>query len=158
MTAEEVITRRQQGLLLASPILSRLYVEWLNPTIQRTFSWAWRRGLLPQPPAGIRGAAVDIEYQSPMAQSQRASEAASFTASMQVAAPLLTLDPAALTRNINPDATLRRILILNNFDPRLLRSARETKQIVAQEQQTLQAQQTAAIGAEAAKGISAMRK
>jgi len=138
MTATEIIERRQQGLMVISPVLSRLYAEWLNPLITRTFKWMRDKGLLLPAPDSLSGTPYKINYISPMAVTRRASISQAFMTAMSASQVLLQIDPSVM-QNLDVDAVFRSLMSQNNVDPTFLKSEREVKQ--AREQQQQQQQQ-----------------
>jgi len=120
MTAEEVITRRQQGLMKASPILSRLYAEWLEPTFVSVFDWMQRAGHFSPPPDSVRRTRLRVYFVSPMALSQRASEGENFMSAMRLLTPLAATD-ASVMMNIDADEAARGLVRGQNVNPRYLR-------------------------------------
>ena len=149
MTATEIIERRQEGLLMASPVLSRLYAEWLNHRIRRVFSWMVKTGQLLPMPEALRGRALKPHYISPMALSQKASQTQSFLAAFNTALPLMNADPSVI-QNLDPDETFRGIYQMFNAPPQFLRSREAVRQLRDQQRQAeqvaqqLEAAQTAA--------------
>lgn len=161
MTAEEVITRRQQGLLVVSPMLSRLESELLDPAVTGVFNWMKRTHRITPPPPQIMGKALRPYYKNPMALSQRASESQNFTSAMQTANALLAVDPGVMTRNMDTDAAFRQIFRNLNNDPKMMRPMRQTKQIIQQQAQQQQAMAQASLaqgGAKAARDAGAALK
>lgn len=160
MTATEIIERRQQGLMVISPILSRLYAEFLNPLIQRTYNWMKKKKLLrPMPMAGS-GARLKIHYVSPMAVSRKASNSQAFMQAMSVVQPLVQVDPAVM-QNLDVDGIFRSIMINNNVDPSFLKSKREVEEARAAQQQQEQESmgvQDAQAGASAARDAAMAAK
>lgn len=159
MTAQEVIERRNQTLIFFSPILARMYAELLSPIITRLFKDMRRRNIIPPPPPGIAGREMKIEYLSPLALSQQASEVSGFIQLMNVAAPLVEADPTVL-QNLDADETFLRLAHLLNVSPRMIRTRDDVAQIrqsnEAQQQLAQQAeiaQQLAKAGRDAAAGI-----
>ena len=73
MTATEVLQRRDEQLRLLGPMVSRLQREFLGPLIEWTLDALMFNGWLPPPPEGVD--AYEIEYQSPLALSQKRSDA-----------------------------------------------------------------------------------
>lgn len=74
-TATEISVRMQQLEALIGPTLGRLQVDLLDPCINRTFAILSRAGVFPDMPdvvAELKGR-VDIEYTSPIAKTQEAS-------------------------------------------------------------------------------------
>lgn len=76
MTAYEFAKRLELMERLLGPTLGRVKSEKLNPTINRVFGLMLRAGAFPDPPEVLRnrGADIDIEYEGPLAKSQRLSE------------------------------------------------------------------------------------
>lgn len=152
MTATEIVARRQQGLLTASPILARLYSEMLNPIIARTFDWMARTNRLP--PLPVQGRlGLAISYQSPLAASRAASQTQSFQEVLMSVIPLAQLKPTIID-NIDEDEATRLLARFSNLDPRFLkkRSAmQKLRRDQAQQQQTAMALAAAEQGAGAAK-------
>lgn len=139
MTATEIIERRQQGLMVISPILSRLYAEWLNPLIARTFRWMMNNGLLSEMPEALNATNMKVNYISPMAISRRSSVTQSFMQAMSAAQILAQINPEIM-QNLDLDAVFRSLMTQNNVDPQFLKSESEVAQ-VRQEQAKMQQQQ-----------------
>ena len=165
MTATEIIERRQQGLMVISPVLSRLYAEWLNPIITRTFKWMMNHGALDEVPEAVRGTSMKINYVSPMAVTRRASVTQAFMQGMSAAQILVQANPSIL-ENLDTDSVFRSLMTQNNVDPQFLRSEQEVAQMrqqqaeqEQQQQQMMMAQQAAAAakdGASAASDLGAL--
>lgn len=137
MTATEIIERRQQGLMAISPVLSRLYAEWLNPIIKKTFKWMLSKGYLSPPPEALANAPYKINYISPMAVTRRASISQAFMTAMSASQVLLQIDPSVM-QNLDVDAVFRSLLSQNNVDPSFLKSEVEVKRMREQQQQQQQ--------------------
>lgn len=75
-TATEISVRTQQLERIIGPTLGRLQTDLLGPTVTRTFRILYRANKLPPVPAGIDDGAADIEYTSPLARTQEASQVA----------------------------------------------------------------------------------
>ena len=149
MTATEIIERRQQGLMVISPVLSRLYSEWLNPIIERTFRWMSARGLLAEMPSALLETNMKINYVSPMAISRRASITQSFMQAMSAAQILVQINPEIMM-NLDLDAVFRSLMTQNNVDPSFLNSEQEVAQTRQQMAEQQQAQQQLAMAQQAA--------
>ena len=148
MTATEIVERRQQGLMVISPILSRLYAEWLNPVISRTFGWMLSNGLLTDPPEAVETANLKINYVSPMAITRRASVTQAFMQAMSAAQVLLQVNPEVM-QNLDVDGIFRSLLTANNVDPSFLRTEREVAEMKQQQAQQEQQQQQMAMAQQA---------
>ena len=149
MTATEIIERRQQGLMVISPILSRLYAEWLNPVIARTFKWMMKNGLLDDAPEAIAGIRIKVNYVSPMAITRRSSVTQSFMQGMSAAQILVQASPQIL-ENLDTDAVFRALMTQNNVDPQFLRSEQEVVQWRQQQSEQAQQEQQLAMAQQAA--------
>tara|TARA_R110000824_G_scaffold71733_6_gene183547 strand:+ start:431 stop:2053 length:1623 start_codon:yes stop_codon:yes gene_type:complete len=149
MTATEIVERRQQGLMVISPILSRLYAEWLNPVIARTFKWMMKNGYLDDAPEAIAGIRIKVNYVSPMAITRRSSVTQSFMQGMSAAQILVQANPSIL-ENLDTDAVFRALMTQNNVDPQFLRSEQEVAMMRQQEQEQQQQQQQMAMAQQAA--------
>ena len=100
-------------------------------------------------PASLVGRPLGISYNSPMAASQKASEAQAISQAIIQMAPLINADPTVLL-NVDGDETFRSAWINAGADPKLLRSP----QHVAQLRQALQQQQQLAEQAAIAKDFA----
>ena len=160
MTATEIIERRQQGLLVISPILSRLYAEWLNPVIQRTFKWMRSRGMLFDLPDALTGVQLKINYVSPLAVSRRSSVSQAFLTAMSAAQILVQVDPTVM-QNLDTDGIFRSLMINNNVDPSFLKTKNQVAELRQQQQeqehQVDQLSQIQAAASAASDGASAAR-
>jgi hypothetical protein len=156
MTATEVIERRQQGLLAASPVLSRLYAELLNPVVQRTVKFLLRKGLIRPRTESMRRRRAKIEYQGPLAISQKAARNNAVLSALSAAAPVIDRRPDVL-EVLDPEFMLRTMWHDHGANPNMLLSEQALQQ--KREQQQQQQQQMAQVaalreGAAAAKDAS----
>ena len=158
MTATEVQQRQREKQQTLNPITARLQVELLTPIVNRGFNALVKARAVPPVPQAISGRSLSVEYQSPLALAQRASESANFTQWLGLMAPLLETDPIAM-QNIDVDEVAHWAKGMFNVPQRIFRSredvaaAREQfQQQQAQQQQLSAAQQ----GASALKDASAL--
>jgi hypothetical protein len=153
MTATEIVERRQQGLMVISPILSRLYAEWLNPVSARTFNWMLANGMLEEAPEAFVNARLKVNYVSPMAITRRSSVTQSFMQGMSAAQILVQTNPGVM-ENLDADSVFRALMTQNNVDPKFLRSEQDVamtrQQAQEQQQQQEQGQQDMAMAQQAA--------
>lgn len=146
--------RRQDKLMRAAPLFSRLEPELLDPIISRVYASALRRGLLPEPPPVLEGETVNIAYQSAISRAQRSGEVDDIVRFVQTIAPFAESDPTVM-ENINTDE-LAQLLgnELMNVPPIILR---DPSDVAERRDQRNQAQaQAAAIQAGA--GVAAGAK
>ena len=143
MTATEIIQRRQEGLMAAAPILSRLYTEFLDPLISVTYEIMAEKGMIPEPPPSMQNVAYAPEYRSPMAVSKRSSHTQAFLQAIQIAGPLIQTNPNVMM-NIDADAAFRDIFYSSSVDPSYLRTMEEVQKMqqsrAQMEQQAQEAQ------------------
>lgn len=89
MTATEVLGYKEENLRLMGPNLARIQTGGLSPLIARRFKMLERAGALPPPPKELEGRPLTVEYVSPLALAQKASEGRAviqlFQATMQMA-------------------------------------------------------------------------
>lgn len=112
-TATEVMQRSQEAQRMMSPMLARLYAEFLSPLIKRVLMLALDNGLLDKPPAALQGSEVSIEYTSPMAIAQRATAAQNVLQGLTVGAQLAQLDPSVVM-TVNAESIFRD-QVLNTY-------------------------------------------
>jgi hypothetical protein len=80
MTAYEVAQRIEMMTRTMGPVFYRLLAEFLTPLEDRVFGLQWRAGALPPPPrevllaAARTGGQLDVDYDGPLARSQRGDE------------------------------------------------------------------------------------
>jgi len=128
MTATQVIEIANQVQRILSPVLGRQQSELLEPMVARVFGIEFRAGRLPPPPAGLEDAIVQVEYQSPVARAQQASEKNALVEAAQTIIQLATADPNALD-NIDMDYLTRHIWELGGLPAEAIRDIAEIEQI-----------------------------
>lgn len=75
-SATEIDARREEKLVLLGSVLDRFESEALGPAIDRIFAIMSRRGMLPDPPPGIEGEELQVQYVSILSTAQSAVSAA----------------------------------------------------------------------------------
>jgi hypothetical protein len=104
MTATEVERRLELMRRVLGPTLGRFESEFLTPLLQLAFTLMYRAGALPKPPKEIQGQDLDVEYEGPLARSQKATRLAALD---EVLAKVTALAAFA------PEKALE---VLDNFD------------------------------------------
>ena len=148
MTAEEVAQRRTDRMQLMSPVLFRLESELLSPIVERSFEMLDRHRKFPEKPGELAGSVPDIEYVSPLALAQRASESGNIQRALSVLMPFIQGDPRVL-QNFDTDFLARKMWLMHNNDPAALRAEDDVVQIREQQAQAEQAAQAAATAVDA---------
>ena len=165
MTATEVIERVNEKMLILGPVLGRLMHELLDPIITRTFNILMRDGKLPPPPDELLEQTSDyqIEYISPLAKAQRASEARSITDLLLAIREMYEIEPL-VKDGINYDEVRSELADIFNTSSKILRSDDEIKVIREERAKQLEIQQAleqANLGGEAmtkvGEGVEALK-
>jgi hypothetical protein len=143
MTATQVLELVQQSQRFLSPILGRLQSELLEPMIQRIFGIELRAGRLDPIPEILAGQNISVEYISPIARAQKASDVSSIIETFAVAAEMEAIAPGTAD-NLDSDAAIRSIADAKGIPVSIVRDAnlvaeiRERKQELAAEQRQKQ--------------------
>jgi len=122
MTATQVLELVQQAQRFLSPILGRLQSELLEPMIQRVFGIELRAGRLHPIPDVLANQNIQVEYISPIARAQKASDVSAIIETFQVAAELEQVTPGVID-NLDPDLAIREIADAKGVPVSLVRDA-----------------------------------
>jgi hypothetical protein len=95
-SAAEIDARREEKLVLLGPVLERFENEALDPAINRIYAIMERKGLLPEPPAQIANANLEIQYVSILSTAQSAVSAVPTERFLQVIGNISQLVPEAM--------------------------------------------------------------
>jgi hypothetical protein len=140
MTATHVLELVQQAQRFLSPILGRLQSELLEPMVQRIFGIELRAGRLDPIPEVLAGQNILVEYISPIARAQKASEVASIVETFQVAAELEAVAPGTAD-NLDADIAIREIADAKGIPVSIVRDAEVVAQIRERQQELVAEQQ-----------------
>jgi hypothetical protein len=154
-SATEIDARREEKLVLLGPVLERFQNEAQDPTIERVFNIAYRKGIFPEPPPEIGKLPVEIEYVSMLAQAQRSVATTSIERSFAFAGNLAGQFPTILD-NLDADQALVIYTNLMNAPPTMVRPKTQVDAIREQRSQELAAQQEQAQLAELVAGAKTM--
>ena len=143
MTAEEIITIRQQQQRLLGPQIARMEAEALGPIITRCFNIMLRTEAFPPPPEELNGLSeIDIEYLGPIAKTQRLEGMQSAQAWVQNLVSIASVKPEALD-HIDVDALADYIADVTSVphqvrtDDEAIAQARQARADQEQRQQAL---------------------
>jgi hypothetical protein len=163
MTATEVEQRVAIMQRFLGPTMSRMHSELLQPLIQRTFLMLYRRrALLPPPPKMqdyvMRGGALQIRYEGPLARAQRLSELNAVNRAIGSLGQLAQVHPrfAAAFDNLDPDGIADIILDASGVPTRARRDPRVRDQMRQQAAQAIEQQRQIEAGTQIAQGIGAV--
>lgn len=155
MTAFEVAKRFELLQRLLGPTMGRIETEFLNPLIERCFRIMLRRKAFDEVPLILEeyGADIDIEYEGPLAKSQRLAEVEGLERLHQLLAPVAELKPEIMDI-IDLDKMVRGAGDVLGVPEKMMRSERDVaamrEQREAEQQEAKQAEdmerEAAAIG------------
>ena len=135
MTATEVIQRTQEKLLLLGSVIGRLLHDVFVPLVNRSLYLAIANGVIDEPPDDN----IKIEFLSPLAQSQKASEYQGIVMVLNTALQIAQVNPE-IVDTINWDEMIRRVGKLYSVDERIFNSDDVVQQIRQQRAQMQQVQ------------------
>lgn len=142
MTTLEVMEKSQSKMQKLTPHVFRIQKEFLGPLINRIFNIMMRAGAFPPPPDDIRGHEFDIDYVSPLALSQKASDISAIVHWMGAMGPFIQLNPSIMD-NMDQDQMARYVAKLGNVPQKLFRSFKDVMAMRDQQNQLRQQAQLA---------------
>jgi hypothetical protein len=146
ITAREIDERREEKMLMLGPVLERLHDELLQPLVARVFNIMARNGLIPEPPRGLDGRGLQVEFISILAQAQKSVATAGIERMWQFGAQIGALKPEALDR-LDADGTMDAYADMTGAPASVLVDRAKAEKARQQRAQA-QAQQAALAGAE----------
>lgn len=138
MTATEVLQRRDEMLRLLGPMVARVTAELLAPIIARTFYIMAVNKQFPPMPAKLAGIGYHVDYLSPLATAQRASDAETVMRWFAALAQLAQVDPTVI-QVVDSEAAARFLASRYGAPASVVRSTEQMQTI--RDQATQQAQQ-----------------
>lgn len=167
MTAQEVVQRVSDRMIILGPVIGRLMTELLQPIIERTFNILLRNGMIQTPPNGLAGRKYVIDYLGPLAKAQRNTDVQAITGLLAIVQSIMTVKADAGDK-INTDKAIDRIADVMGTPPDIIESDDTVKKIRADRAQMQQQQMQLALmqsganivktGADAHKSISDANK
>jgi hypothetical protein len=155
-TATEIIERKQEKLLMLSPMLERMFTEALDPAVRRIAKICGRAGIFPPMPTEMRGHSVEIQYTSVLAQAQKSVATQGMERMAAMIGNLAAGNPEAIDK-LDVDEYIDEYNDLLGNNPRIIRStdaANELRHQRAQQQAAAEAAQATIAGVEGAKTLS----
>jgi hypothetical protein len=153
MTAREVEELHEEKMVMLGPVLTQVNQDMLDPLIEIAYSVGLDQGIFGDPPPGIQGEPLKIEYISIMAQAQKAVGVSAIQDTVMFVGQLAQTMPDALD-NLDVDQTVEEYVEARGTPPRMIRSADQVAAIRQQKAQAAQAKQAA----EAAPGLAGAAK
>lgn len=130
MTATEAMQRAQEKGALLAPTMGRLQSDFLGPLIDAEMDILFRAGAFPMWPESMDGLETDIEYTSPLAQAQKATEGVAILQTVTDVATIAQFDPGVV-RVFKSTEAIRRLTAIRGAPLDLLRSAEEVEAMEA---------------------------
>lgn len=128
MTATEVLSREQERMLLLGPMLGRL-TDMYSQGIQRTFEILMDKKVLPPIPIALRQETkLVVDYVSPLAKAQKASEKKSIYSFLSLLGQMAQFNPSSLDK-LDFDKAIDELADLEGVNPEIVRDQEEVKQI-----------------------------
>ncbi len=157
-TATEITVRMQQLEALIGPTLGRLQTDMLDPMVSRTFRILFRAGMLPDVPDIVRelGGDVDIEYTSPFAKTQEASNLQALDMWLSKIANYGQLKPELLDIP-DWDEAFKQLAAMDNVPAKVMRSIEDIEAQRAEQQARMQQMEAGAAMEQMGKGMEAMQ-
>lgn len=140
MTATQVLELAKLSQRILSPVLGRMQTELLDPMVRRVYGIESRTSTFPVAPPEIQGQSLRIEYVSPVARAQKASESQAILDSFAAAAAMAEVRPDALD-NIDFDAAIRAIFDGNGVPLSIMRPKRQVISIRRERQEQIEEQE-----------------
>jgi hypothetical protein len=141
----EIQDVRGQMLNQLAPLLNRMESEFIGPAIEITYALLDRNNELPEAPASLADAQLEISYTSPASQAQYATRLSDMSAFMRDLAPLAQVSPDII-QALNARELFDEYARYRNVSPSIIRSQEELdaeNQQKAEQEQTMMATQAA---------------
>ena len=127
-TATEIYALKEEKMLVLGSVVERLQHELLGPLVGITFDKLKERGEIPPPPPSMQRADLEIEFQSMLAQSQRAVDINSIDRMVSSIQAISATIPEVIDR-IDPDGLCETYRDRLAVDPRVFRTKEEADEI-----------------------------
>ena len=136
MTATEIIERKMEKMALLAPPISRLIEEFLQPVITGVYEMLIENNVFQNEGIDLLPEAVKIEYLSPLAKAQKASEDKNLVMFTNFMLQLAGADPTVMD-TVNTDKLVRKYADMQSVPPSVLRSEDEAEALRQQRQQQM---------------------
>lgn len=153
-TTVEVYALKEEKMLVLGGVVERNNNECLGRLVEIGYRRLLKGGVLPPPPAAIENMAMDIQFQSVLAQSQKAVDINSVDRMVSAVASMANIMPEVLDR-LDPDGYVDVYRERLDVDPKFLRSKEQADEI---RQQRAEAQQQQAQMEQAQQGSLAAQQ
>lgn len=148
-TATEIYALKEEKMLVLGAVLERLQHELLEPLVTLTYNKLANVNFLAQAPEELQGKDITLEFQSMLAQSQRAIDVNNIDSFLARIQNMAAVTPDILDR-IDTDGLYKVLANRYAVDPYINRNEQEIEDIrqqrLQQQQQMQQAEQAQALG------------
>lgn len=151
-TTVEVYALKEEKMLVLGSVVERNNNECLGRLVEIAYRRLLNAGILPPAPESLSNLAMDVNFQSVLAQAQKAVDINSVDRMVSALASMAQLNPEVLDR-LDPDGYVDVYRERLDVDPKFLRSKEQADEI---RQQRAQTQQQQAQAAQAQQGADAM--
>ena len=93
MTATETLVRQEEKMRNMAPMTGRMQSEYTSPMLIRVYKIGVRRNMFPDLPADLQDAPMKIQYSSPVARAQKATQLQNVTRLLESFVPLINIKP-----------------------------------------------------------------
>jgi len=151
VTAREVEERSSEKLQTLGQVFEQQRTELLNPANDAVYGYAFRAGILPDPPESIIDSDMKVEYISSLAQAQRLIGTVSIDRFIDFLARMgeATQDPTSPLK-LDVQQAADEYAALSGVPPSIIRSDDDVKKVLEEQERQAQAQQRAAATQQAA--------
>jgi hypothetical protein len=139
MTATEVVQALELVYRELGPTLGNVQTGWLKPMVDRAFNMMYRAGAFLPVPEQLAGANLAIEYEGPLARSQRTGDITALQTGLALVGGIAQLDPQVVDK-IDSDAHVDYIYDVLGITKRNLRKTADVKKIRESRAEAAQAQ------------------
>lgn len=150
----ELMQRNQERLLQLGPTLERLFGEFLDPLVSRTFNQMIRAGILPPPPDVLQGRVLKPRYISTLAMAQQAVSTGNIDRLVTFASGLVAGGWPGAADKVDADQAVDEYAALIGAPARIV----VPDEVVAQRRQQRAEQETAAANMAASQQMAGMAK
>jgi hypothetical protein len=155
MTATEATIRNQEKIKLIAPNVARLQSDLLGPAAERVLGILIEQGKI-EVPEKLKGQEIKVVYLSPMAQAQKANDAANIMQFLQDLSMIAQVNPNVLDI-VDFDKMADELADIRGIPERLLKSDEEVEGARQAKEQAMQAQQMLSMAQQAGEAGQALQ-
>ena len=143
VTAEEIIRKHEEKLLMLGPMLERTQHELFDPATDRTFNIGVRAGMFPDPPPELSNTKLTVEYLGPLFQAQRSVATTAIDRMATFVSNLATIAPSAIDK-FDGDQAVDEYSEALGISPRIILTDDEVEEVRLERERMARVAQAAA--------------